>query len=71
MKEQLIKCRDEISDQFSRTANALRSELDRNPEEQARQVEQDQVSIMMESSLRRELIDIEEKLAEIGGDQER
>jgi RNA polymerase-binding transcription factor DksA len=65
-KEQLMRRRDEINEQLNRTQNDLRIELERDPEDQAIQVEQDEVSITMENNLRKELADIEEKLAESG-----
>jgi RNA polymerase-binding transcription factor DksA len=64
-KEQLIKRRDEILNQLNRTERDLRIELDRDPEEQALQIEQDQVSITMEANLRKELVEIEDRLAEM------
>lgn len=63
-KEQLIRRRDEINDQLGRVNDDLRLELDRDPEQQAIQLEQDQVAITMEDHLRRELADIEERLLE-------
>jgi len=63
-KENLIRRRDEILNQLSKVDTDLRIELDRDPEEQAIQLEQDQVAITMESQLRRELEDIEERLLE-------
>lgn len=68
-KEQLITRRDEINRQLDRTTRDLRMELDRDPEEQALQIEQDEVSITMENNLRKELADIEERLAGVGGDE--
>lgn len=61
-REQLERRRDEINAQLSRVNADLQIELDRDPEEQAIQLEQDQVSISMENNLRKELIDIEDKL---------
>ncbi len=61
-KEHLLERRDEINAQLNRVNEVLRLELDRDPEEQAIQLEQDQVAITMEDSLRAELADIEEKL---------
>lgn len=63
-KAQLLRRRDEINDQLSRVNNDLRLELDRDPEEQAIQLEQDEVPIAMEDNLRRELAEIEERLLE-------
>lgn len=64
-REQLIKRRDEINAQLTRTEKDLRIELDRDPEEQALQIEQDEVSITMESNLRKELAQIEDRLEEM------
>jgi len=59
----LERRRDEILKQLNDVNDDLQIELDRDPEEQAIQVEQDQVSISMEDNLRRELAEIEDKLA--------
>jgi hypothetical protein len=64
-KERLEKRRDEINAQLDRVNTDLQIELDRDPEEQAIQLEQDEVSLTMEENLRRELIDIEDKLLEL------
>jgi RNA polymerase-binding transcription factor DksA len=64
-REKLEKRRAEILQQLDRLEGDLRIELDRDPEEQAIQVEQNEVSIAMEQSLRRELATIEENLASI------
>jgi uncharacterized FlaG/YvyC family protein len=61
-REQMEKRRDEINAQLNRVNENLQMELDRDPEEQAIQVEQDEVSISMESNLRKELAIIEDKL---------
>jgi RNA polymerase-binding transcription factor DksA len=68
-KEELIKRRDEINNQLNRTESDLRIELERDPEEQAIQVEHDEVAIAMENNLRTELNEIEEKLAQIEDNQ--
>jgi hypothetical protein len=62
-KKQLEKRRAEILEQLDRLQDDLRLELDPDPEEQAIQVEQNEVYVSMEESLRRELSTIEEKLA--------
>ena len=62
-KEDLTKRRDEINAQLNRTESDLRIELEQDPEEQAIQVEQNDVAIAMENNLRNELSEIEEKLA--------
>ena len=61
-KEQLEKRRDEINRQLNRVNQDLQMELDRDPEEQAIEVEHNEVSTSMESNLRKELNDIENKL---------
>ena len=63
-RKHLERRRDEILAELGRVNNDLRLELDRDPEEQAIQLEQDEVSISMEQSLRTELDSIEEQLAE-------
>lgn len=67
-KDNLIRRRDEILAQLDRLDGDLRIELDRDPEEQAIQIEHDQVAITMEAQLRRELDDIEERLGAAGGE---
>jgi hypothetical protein len=64
-KEDLIRRRDEINDQLNRVNGDLRLELDPDPEEQAIQLEQDQVASTMESNLRRELAIIEDQLIDL------
>ncbi|MEP7211710.1 MAG: hypothetical protein ABI791_01445 [Acidobacteriota bacterium] len=64
-KKDLIKRRDEINEQLTRVNEDLRLELDRDPEEQAIQLEQDQVASTMESNLRRELAVIEDQLLDL------
>ena len=63
-KENLRRRRDEILAELDRTNETLRSELDPNEEEQAIQIEQDEVAVSREANLRRELNEIEEKLGE-------
>lgn len=65
-KEQLIRRRDEILAELDRVGHAERIELDRDPEEQAIEVEQEDVAISRERSLREELADIDSRLD--GGD---
>ncbi len=62
-KEELIKRQDEIYAQLEKTNKDLEIELDPDMEDQAIQVEQDEVATTMEANLRKELADIEEKLA--------
>ncbi len=64
-REQLIQRRDQINEQLGRVNAAQRIELDRDPEEQAIQLEQDQVAVSMEESLRRELAAIEDQLLDM------
>lgn len=61
-REQLEKRRDELNAQLKRVNQNERIELDRDEEEQAIQLEQSEVWTTMEANLRRELIDIEDKL---------
>ncbi|MEO8573400.1 MAG: hypothetical protein ABI481_05480 [Pyrinomonadaceae bacterium] len=61
-REQLIRRRDEINEQLNRVNAKQRIELDRDPEEQAIQLEQDQVANSMEENLRKELGVIEDEL---------
>ena len=64
-RDQLIRRRDEINEQLNRVNGDLRRELDTDPEEQAIQVEQDEVSIAMEQNLRKELAGIEDRLLDL------
>lgn len=63
-KEQLLKRRDEILGQLNRASDNIREEfeLDPDPEEQAIQLEQDEVLIGIEANLQKELAEIEDKL---------
>ena len=63
-RNHLERRRDEILAELGRVNDAERIELDRDPEEQAIQLEQEDVSISMEKSLRAELDSIEEQLNE-------
>jgi RNA polymerase-binding transcription factor DksA len=62
-KAQMEKRRDEINRQLNRVNQDERIELELDLEDQAIQVEQHDVAVTMEVNLRKELIDIEEKLA--------
>lgn len=66
-KENLLRRRDEINAQLEQVNRSLRMELDRDTEEQAIEVEQEEVAIAMERNLRVELSDIEDRLFEIDG----
>jgi hypothetical protein len=67
-RKNLERRRGEILTELDRVNSAERIELDRDPEEQAIQLEQDQVPVSMEENLRRELDEIEAKLADDGGE---
>ncbi len=69
-REQLEKRRAEILAQLNRVNGDLRMELDRDPEEQAIQLEQDEVSISMEDNLRKELATIEDRLLDFEADED-
>lgn len=62
-KAQLEKRRAEINAQLNEVNEDLQMELDHDMQEQAIQIEQEEVSSTMEANLRTELNDIEEKLA--------
>jgi RNA polymerase-binding transcription factor DksA len=66
-KEQLLARRDEILTQLNRAGDNLREgfELDPDPEEQAIQLEQDEVLIGIEANLQKELAVIEDKLLDL------
>lgn len=65
-REALEKRRDEILAQLEDGGRDLQMELDRDPEEQAIQVEQEDVAIARVENLRRELADIEDRLLALG-----
>lgn len=64
-REQLEQRRDEVIAQLEKVNKAERIELDSDMEEQAIQVEQEEVATSMEAGLRRELTAIEEILAQM------
>ena len=64
-KGDLMRRRDEIMAELSGVNTNLRLELDNDPEEQAIQIEQNEVAATMEAQLRRELNDIEERLIDL------
>lgn len=64
-KEQLEKRRDEILEELNEVNKDERIELDNDMEEQAIQVEQEEVAYKMEENLRKELAVIEDELAEM------
>ena len=61
-KEQLEHRRDEINARLNRVNDDLQVELDLDAEEQAIQVEQNEVAVTMEANLRKELAMIEDQL---------
>jgi len=61
-REQLEKRRDEINEQLTRVNRSLEMKLDNDMEEQATEIEQEEVSSTMEANLRTELNQIEDKL---------
>ena len=61
-RERLEQRRNEILEQLAEESRDVQIELDRDPEEQAIQVEHHDVSVTMVENLRRELVDIEDKL---------
>ncbi len=65
--EQLRRRRDEINRELTLVNEDLRVELDTDPEEQAIQIEQNEVSVTREDNLRRELVAVEDQLAELEG----
>ena len=63
--ENLKRRRDEILSELGHVNDSLRTELDPNTEEQALQLEQDEVAVAMESGLRKELNEIEDRLRDL------
>lgn len=61
-RSQLEARRQEILEQLNRVNQSLRNELDTDAEEQAIQIEQEEVAITQEQNLRRELAVIEDQL---------
>jgi RNA polymerase-binding transcription factor DksA len=64
-KEALQKRREEILTQLGEGSRDERIELDPDPEEQAIQMEQHEVSVSFVENLRRELADVEDRLAQL------
>lgn len=64
-REQLEKRLTEIKKQLNETYEEERIELVNDMEQQAIQMEQHEVAVTMEENLRREMIQIEDKLAEM------
>jgi hypothetical protein len=61
-RNRLEKRRDEILEQLTQVNKDLQTSLDNDPEEQAIEIEQEEVAIAQERNLRRELAAIEEQL---------
>jgi RNA polymerase-binding transcription factor DksA len=64
-REALEKRKEEVIAQLRESNHDVQMELDRDPEEQAIQVEQHDVSASFIENLRRELADIEDRLLSI------
>ena len=62
--ESLRRRRAEILAELERVNSDQRLELDSDGEDQAIQIEQDEVAVSMEQNLRKELAEIEAKLAD-------
>ena len=62
--ESLRQRRTEILEELERVNDDQRIELDPDGEEQAIQIEQDEVAVSMEQNLRKELAEIEAKLTD-------
>ena len=62
--ESLRQRRTEILEELERVNDDQRIELDPDGEEQAIQIEQDEVAVSMEQNLRKELAEIDAKLAD-------
>jgi RNA polymerase-binding transcription factor DksA len=62
-KSRLEKRKQEILEQLNGVNESLRTELDNDGEEQAIQIEQEEVAIAQERNLRKELAVIEDELA--------
>jgi hypothetical protein len=61
-REALERRRQELIDQLEKVDRGLQMELDRDIEEQAIEIEHEEVGISMERNLRRELAEIEDRL---------
>lgn len=66
-KEQLLLRRDEIREQLALHDAAIHVELDRDPEEQAIQLEGHEVAVGLVENLHRELVEVEDKLLDFEG----
>ena len=65
-KEQLERRRGEIIAELAKLRGALPGRLDEAPEEQAIEVEHEEVAVAREANLRRELAAIEDRLLDAG-----
>lgn len=61
-KEQLLERKKEIEEQLKEVNEDERIDLDNDLEEQAIEMEQHEVAVTMEENLRKELLEIEDKL---------
>lgn len=66
-KEQLLRRRDEIRQQLALHDPEIHVELDRDPEEQAIQLERHEVAVGLVENLHRELVEVEDKLLDFEG----
>jgi hypothetical protein len=64
-KEQLEKRRDEILAELDGLSDDLRIHLDTDEEEQAIEIENQEVPVAFEENLRKELADIEDRLLDL------
>lgn len=64
-REALERRRQELIDQLEKVDRGLQMELDRDIEEQAIEIEQEEVGISMERNLRRELAEIEDRMIQM------
>jgi uncharacterized protein with WD repeat len=64
-KEQLLARKKELEEQLNEVNEDERIDLDNDMEEQAIEMEQHEVSVTMEENLRKELLEIEDKLLDL------
>ncbi|MER3429903.1 MAG: hypothetical protein C4325_03315 [Blastocatellia bacterium] len=64
-KQRLLQRKNEILEQLARLRQEMRYELDRDPDEQAIQVETTDVNIAIAEQLHKELIEIDGRLLEL------
>ncbi len=69
-RKQLLKRRNEIIDQLEKVNRNLHMELDHDIEEQAIEIEQEEVAISMEHNLRAEMNAIDDRLRDLDDQQQ-